>query len=138
MLVITRIQLLLEIGDMISLVILLVWPPLHFIIFKVLLFIIIISLDCSRMRISDRQGDCCISFPFSQVQQLWYLGSKVYGFRRVYPVSSTPGVGLSPRASKEQYLFHDWNEILAGCCLFFCSVSVMSAIGSASSCVCGT
>lgn len=36
MLVITCIQLLLEIGDMIPLVILLVWPPLHFITFKVL------------------------------------------------------------------------------------------------------
>lgn len=68
-----------------------------------------ISLDCSKMRISDKQGDCCISFPFSQVQQLWYLGSKVYGFRRVYPLAQPLGLVYHP-GPQSGAVFISWLE----------------------------
>lgn len=56
-----------------------------------------ISFDCCRKRISDGQRGFCTSFSFPPSQQLQYLGSKVFGLRRVHPASSAPDIGVPCR-----------------------------------------
>lgn len=67
-------------------------------------FTCFISFGCSAKRISDGQGGST-SFSFSQVQQLWYLGSKVSNLRKVYLVSSTPGTGLLHRVTVRRSIY---------------------------------